>query len=79
MESHNSYGASWANQWDNSPNPLAAELRKSSGSGSAGKKVGEGLGKTKAVASSEMKKVKEWTTGGIQWIKDNVGKYDYFL
>ncbi|KAH7857263.1 hypothetical protein Vadar_010723 [Vaccinium darrowii] len=74
MESHNSYGTSWADQWDNGPDPLAAEPRKSNGGGGVGKKMGEGLEKTKAVASTGMRKVKEGTTGGIRWIKDKYHK-----
>ena len=37
-------------------------------------KVGEGLGKTKVVASTDVKKVKEGTTLGFHWIKDKYHK-----
>ncbi|KAL7192046.1 hypothetical protein ACSBR2_023987 [Camellia fascicularis] len=77
MESNNSYGTSWADQWDYNSDPLpTAETKKSSGAGGGGfgKKVGEGFGKTKVVASTGMKKVKEGTTVGFQWIKDKYHK-----
>ncbi|CAK9138668.1 unnamed protein product [Ilex paraguariensis] len=75
MEGNNSYGTSWADQWDSGPDPVAYEPKKNGSGGGGmtakyGKKVGEGLGKTKAVASTGVKKVKEGTTTGFQWIKD---------
>ncbi|KAL0369797.1 UNVERIFIED_CONTAM: hypothetical protein Sradi_1198000 [Sesamum radiatum] len=69
-------GGSWADQWDTSSDPLP-EKKKSGGGGAAakyGKKVGEGLGKTKAVASTGVKKVKEGTSVGFRWIKDKYQK-----
>ncbi|KAF3945261.1 hypothetical protein CMV_028349 [Castanea mollissima] len=61
MEGNNTYGASWADQWDYSnpdPIPNAADTKKNGGTSAKYKqKVGEGLGKTKAVASTGMKKV----------------------
>ncbi|KAG5522886.1 hypothetical protein RHGRI_034884 [Rhododendron griersonianum] len=75
MESHNSYGTSWADQWDSGPDPLAIPAEpKKGGGGGVGKKVEEGLGKTKAVASSGVRKVKEGTSGGLRWIKDKYHK-----
>ncbi|XWS51024.1 hypothetical protein CRYUN_Cryun12cG0140900 [Craigia yunnanensis] len=77
---NNSYGTSWADQWDyNDPAPAAStgNKKKSSNGGTSAKykqKVGEGLGKTKAVASTGVKKVKEGTSLGIQWIKDKYQK-----
>ncbi|XWS60672.1 hypothetical protein CRYUN_Cryun07bG0056000 [Craigia yunnanensis] len=69
---NNSYGTSWADQWDyNDPAP-ASTTQSSKNGGTTAKykqKVGEGLGKTKAVASTGMKKVKEGTSLGIQWVK----------
>ncbi|PON86076.1 CDP-diacylglycerol-glycerol-3-phosphate 3-phosphatidyltransferase [Trema orientale] len=70
------YETSWADQWDYNPDPVH-DPKKSGASGSGGKykqKVGEGLVKTKAVASSGVKKVKEGTTVGFQWIKDKYHK-----
>ncbi|PON47600.1 CDP-diacylglycerol-glycerol-3-phosphate 3-phosphatidyltransferase [Parasponia andersonii] len=75
-----SYETSWADQWDYNPDPIYDPKKSgasSSSSGSGGKykqKVGEGLVKTKAVASSGVKKVKEGTTVGFQWIKDKYHK-----
>ncbi|GFP98473.1 hypothetical protein PHJA_001991200 [Phtheirospermum japonicum] len=68
-------GGSWADQWDTAQEPLPE--KKKSGGGSAskyGKKVGEGLGKTKAAATTGVKKVKEGTSVGFQWIKDKCQK-----
>lgn len=76
MEGHNSYGTSWADQWDNGPDPVAVEdKKKSNGTGAKYKqKVGEGFDKTKTVASTGLKKVKEGTSVGFQWIKDKYQK-----
>ncbi|PIA62268.1 hypothetical protein AQUCO_00200331v1 [Aquilegia coerulea] len=76
---NNSYGASWADQWDyNNPDPVPVQNEKKSSSGTGGgaaakygKKVGD---KTKAVASTGLKKVKEGTTLGFHWIKDKYNK-----
>ncbi|KAH7858526.1 hypothetical protein Vadar_024990 [Vaccinium darrowii] len=68
----NSYGTSWADQWDDNPDPLLPEPKK--GRGGAGKKAGKGLGKTKAVASNGMKKVKEGTCLGFGWMKGKCRK-----
>ncbi|KAK3035796.1 hypothetical protein RJ639_034612 [Escallonia herrerae] len=70
-----SYETSWADQWDSNPDP-APETKKS-GNGTTskyGKKVGEGFEKTKAVASTGARKVKEGTFAGLQWIKDKYHK-----
>lgn len=71
MESN---GTSWADQWDNhdSPDPVP-ETNKSS-KAKYSKKIGDGLGKTKAVASTGVKKVKEGTTVGFHWIKEKYQK-----
>ncbi|EYU42522.1 hypothetical protein ABFS83_09G026300 [Erythranthe nasuta] len=68
-------GGSWADQWDNSSDPLP-EKKKSGGGAAAkyGKKVGEGLGKTKSAATTGVKKVKEGTSVGFRWIKDKCQK-----
>lgn len=44
-----------------------AEPKKGRGGGGMGKKVGKGLGKTKAVASSGVKKVKKGTC--TYWVR----------
>ncbi|CAM0944253.1 unnamed protein product [Alopecurus aequalis] len=70
MERKNSFGTSWADQWDygSDPSPRA-------GSGGAGKKQeGGGVEKTKAAAATGLKKVKEGTAHGFQWIKGKVQK-----
>ncbi|KAE8668519.1 Alpha-N-acetylglucosaminidase family / NAGLU family isoform 1 [Hibiscus syriacus] len=84
MERNNSYGhgSSWADQWgtSNAAAPTGATDEKKSGSGGSGatakykQKVGDGLEKTKSVASTGMMKVKQGTSSGIQWIKDEYGK-----
>ncbi|KAF8037131.1 hypothetical protein BT93_B0143 [Corymbia citriodora subsp. variegata] len=77
MEGHESYGTSWADQWDTGPDPVLAESNKKKSSLTTAKykeKMGEGLVKTKTVASHGVKKVKEGTTVGIQWIKDKYHK-----
>ncbi|XP_062233191.1 uncharacterized protein LOC133930545 [Phragmites australis] len=66
MQRSSSFGTSWADQWDygGDPSPRAPRERdvgKESGS------VGE---KTKAAAASGLRKVKEGTAQGFQWIKD---------
>ncbi|XP_062027566.1 uncharacterized protein LOC133743601 [Rosa rugosa] len=67
---------SWADQWDytnNSSYPVDVK----GGEGTAAKckqKVGEGLVKTKAVASTGVKKVKDGASSGFQWIKDKYQK-----
>ncbi|KAK3030069.1 hypothetical protein RJ639_037617 [Escallonia herrerae] len=76
MEGKNSYGTSWADQWDYDQDlALAEQTKKSIYNGGSrtsryGKKVEHGYDKTKAVASTGVKKVKEGTSVGIQWIKE---------
>ncbi|KAL8465300.1 hypothetical protein ACS0TY_034705 [Phlomoides rotata] len=67
---------SWADQWDTAEPLPKPDKKKNGGSAAAkyGKKVGEGLGKTKAVATSGVNKVKEGTSVGFQWIKDKCKK-----
>ncbi|KAG8072340.1 hypothetical protein GUJ93_ZPchr0006g44003 [Zizania palustris] len=71
MERSNSFGTSWADQWDygGDPSPRAAAGRGRDGGGGAGKKKG-GVEKTKAAAATGLRKVKEGTAHGFQWIKD---------
>ncbi|KAI4336088.1 hypothetical protein L6164_014660 [Bauhinia variegata] len=73
---HGSYGTSWADQWDDGPDPITVTSKGNNSSGTAKykQKVGEGLGKTKAAASSGMKKLKEGTSVGINWIKTKYNK-----
>ncbi|KAM7479940.1 hypothetical protein LguiA_028153 [Lonicera macranthoides] len=73
MEGNSSYGTSWADQWDNGPDPAPAHVQTGPRA-KYGKKVGDGFGKTKAVASNGMKKVKSGTSVGIQWIKSKYQK-----
>jgi hypothetical protein len=63
MQRSSSFGTSWADQWDNGddPSPRAA--------GDGGGKQGA-AGKTKAAAANGLRKVKEGTAQGFQWIKD---------
>ncbi|EEF52064.1 uncharacterized protein LOC8258122 [Ricinus communis] len=69
---------SWADQWDDGPDPVHDyQNSKSNSTSSTAKykqKVGEGLGKTKEVASTGFKKVKEGTVSGFHWIKDKYQK-----
>ncbi|KAI3985187.1 hypothetical protein MKX01_015121 [Papaver californicum] len=84
MAGNNSYGASWADQWDyNNPDPVSENKKKSKktvtldggeGTNKYGKKVGDGLEKTKGVAITGAKKVKEGATLGFQWVKDKYNK-----
>ncbi|KAI3870695.1 hypothetical protein MKW92_003700 [Papaver armeniacum] len=82
MAGHDSNGASWADQWDYSnPDPVMEnkKSRKNTvtlGGGGEGtrKKIGDGLEKTKGVAVSGAKKVKEGASLGFQWIKDKYNK-----
>ncbi|XP_015867943.1 uncharacterized protein LOC107405411 [Ziziphus jujuba] len=64
---------SWADQWDYSdPQPVTNSKTNSHGGGNTAKykqKVGDGLVKTKAVASNGVKKVKDGASVGFQWIK----------
>lgn len=64
MQRSNSFGTSWADQWDYGGDPSPRAPRDG---GKAGGGVGE---KTKAAAATGMRKVKEGTSQGFQWIKD---------
>ncbi|OAY83860.1 hypothetical protein ACMD2_15432 [Ananas comosus] len=69
MERSNSFGMSWADQWDYGGDaPSAASQKK----GGGGKK--NGVEKTKEIASNGFKKVKEGTTQGFQWVKEKYQK-----
>ncbi|KAK3225577.1 hypothetical protein Dsin_005439 [Dipteronia sinensis] len=71
MDSYGNNGTSWADQWDNRPDPApAADQKKNNGAGKYKLKVGAGFDKTKSVASTGFKKVKVGTSIGFQWIKD---------
>lgn len=71
-----SYGTSWADQWDDKPDPAPVSQKKNNAGGAAKykQKVGAGLDKTKTVASTGFKKVKEGTSVGFHWIKDKCQK-----
>ena len=70
MESNSSHGTSWADQWDSNPDPVMVDAKKNnSGTSKYKQKVGEGFEKTKVVASNGMKKLKEGTSVGFNWIK----------
>ncbi|ONI08467.1 hypothetical protein PRUPE_5G179600 [Prunus persica] len=71
----NNYEASWADQWDYNSNSSYPVVVKGGGTTAKCKqKVGEGLVKTKAVASTGAKKVKEGASAGFQWIKQKCQK-----
>lgn len=79
MDRNDSYGNSWADQWESNTDDrnhyTSLDNNKSTSSGSKyGKKLGEGLGKTKAVASVGVKKVKEGSSLTFQWIKNKYTK-----
>ncbi|ESQ34894.1 hypothetical protein EUTSA_v10009213mg [Eutrema salsugineum] len=81
-------GASWADQWDNSGNSAkggrigGGAVISSGGGGAASnsntakykEKLGLGLDKTKAVASSGFKKLKNGSATGFRWVKDKYHK-----
>jgi hypothetical protein len=70
---YNSYGTSWADQWDNGPDPIMVGSSNNNKSTTKYKeKLGDGLGKTKVVASTGMKKLKDGTSVGLHWIKTKV-------
>lgn len=61
-----SYGTTWADQWDEGPDPVSVSGSK--------KKSNNVVGKSKAVASTGVKKLKEGTSVGFQWIKTKYNK-----
>ncbi|XP_050378015.1 uncharacterized protein LOC126795214 [Argentina anserina] len=69
---------SWADQWDytnnNSSYPMDVKGGEPGTAAKCKQKVGEGLEKTKAVASTGAKKVKDGAASGFQWIKDKYHK-----
>ncbi|KAG6396522.1 hypothetical protein SASPL_142673 [Salvia splendens] len=69
MASNTSYETSWAAQWD--PEPLYSHPATNTNSGSATSKF---TGKTKAAASTGVKKVKTGAAAGIHWIKNKYQK-----
>ncbi|CAA6670604.1 unnamed protein product [Spirodela intermedia] len=66
MENGSSYGTSWADQWDYGQDAA----RASNGAGGKSGKKSAALEKTKAVASTTLKKAKHGTSLGLQWIKE---------
>jgi hypothetical protein len=68
MQRNNSFGTSWADQWDYGGDPSPRAPRDHA---HGGKAAGGGVGeKTKAAAATGIRKVKEGTAQGFQWIKD---------
>ncbi|GJR98816.1 hypothetical protein Tco_0270990 [Tanacetum coccineum] len=70
----NSYN-SWADQWDSKSEYVNPYGKKSSTSNTMKNKVGDGFDKTKTVALTGMKKVKQGTTTGFHWIKEKYNKH----
>ncbi|KAL4559255.1 hypothetical protein LXL04_031390 [Taraxacum kok-saghyz] len=64
MALDNSYN-SWADQWDSKSEYVDPQSKKT-----VKDKVGDGLGKTKSVALTGIKKVKQGTSIGFHWIKE---------
>lgn len=71
MALDNSYN-SWADQWDTNSEYVYPQSKKSS---TVKNKVGDGFGKTKTVAVTGMKKVKQGTSIGLHWIKQKYSKH----
>ncbi|KAG2321254.1 hypothetical protein Bca52824_014467 [Brassica carinata] len=75
-------GTSWADQWDNSAKGGRIGGGAINGGGTASnsktakykEKLGQGLDKTKAAASSGFKKLKTGSAVGFRWIKDKYHK-----
>ena len=65
MQRNNSFGTSWADQWDYGGGDASPRAARDHARGGGG--VGE---KTKAAAATGIRKVKEGTAQGFQWIKD---------
>ncbi|XP_065882019.1 uncharacterized protein [Euphorbia lathyris] len=79
MNGNSSYGTTWADQWDDGPDPVYDYQNKKTSSSSSAtakykEKVGQGFVKTKSVASTGAKKVKDGTVSGFHWIKDKYRK-----
>ncbi|KAE8732114.1 betaine aldehyde dehydrogenase 1 [Hibiscus syriacus] len=72
MEPIGSYGTTWADQWDDGPDPYPTQPKNTKAKVS--KKVGDGVGKTKSVAITGMKKAKVGATAGFNWIKQKYTK-----
>lgn len=70
----NSYN-SWADQWDSKSEYVNPYGKKSGTSNTVKSKVGDGFDKTKTVALTGMKKVKQGTTIGFHWIKEKYNKH----
>ncbi|KAI3472540.1 hypothetical protein Pfo_031162 [Paulownia fortunei] len=71
MASNSSYETSWADQWD--PEPLYSYPTHANSDNSSSK-FSDKLDKTKAVASTGVRKVKAGATAGIHWIKHKYQK-----
>ncbi|KAK7330444.1 hypothetical protein VNO77_24638 [Canavalia gladiata] len=69
--------SSWADQWDDGPDPVVVgsnSTNKNSTTAKYKQKLGDGFGKTKSVASTGMKKLKDGTSNGLHWIKTKYSK-----
>ncbi|CAN8304752.1 unnamed protein product [Cochlearia groenlandica] len=75
-------GSSWADQWDNSGGSAKGGGAVARSNGAAPnsntakykEKLGHGLDKTKAIASSGFKKLKNGSASGLRWVKDKYHK-----
>ncbi|KAK8953928.1 hypothetical protein KSP39_PZI002549 [Platanthera zijinensis] len=67
MDGKSPFDNSWADQWDYGDDPAPAGKK-----GGGGKK--NGVEKTKEVAATGLKKVKQGTTVGFNWIKEKYQK-----
>ncbi|KAL2253537.1 UNVERIFIED_CONTAM: hypothetical protein Sindi_0148400 [Sesamum indicum] len=74
--SNSAYESSWADQWDPQPTYSYPTTTTASNNSSSkfSDKFGDKLDKTKAVASTGVKKVKAGATAGIHWIKHKYQK-----
>ncbi|WOG99511.1 hypothetical protein DCAR_0518864 [Daucus carota subsp. sativus] len=71
MDRNGSHDKSWADQWDSNPDRFLnnSNVSHDSRGSKYGKKVNEGLGKTKAAAYVGFKKMKAATFVCSRWIK----------
>ncbi|KAF3786237.1 hypothetical protein EJ110_NYTH25858 [Nymphaea thermarum] len=77
MERRNSFGMTWADQWDTNgdqPTSTTAAGGAAQGKGKYAKMVGDGMKKAKEGTADGMKKVKEGTASGLKWMKDLCAK-----
>lgn len=70
----NSNETSWADQWDSEPAYGHQSKDRTGKSSKFTGKVGDKFDKTKSVASTGAKKVKDGARAGFHWIKDKYQK-----